>query len=254
MDWLWNLQDPAEWSALAALATFVIALAAAIFAVVQILDARSLRREQTAPYVIAKLDENDASPSFIDFVVVNIGSTPAFDIRLEITPPMVRADEIPSFPFMGARPITNGIKMLAPGQEIRMHFDTAIERDGKDLPSLHTVTVAGKDSRGKELKSAVFELDADWKRNTVHAEVRNLHWIGARIEGIEKSVKNIASSVSQANAQPKVYRDPASALKILRRTSTPPETVVDDKPIVLSSKSKPTRKRAAKPKSDDNDN
>ena len=190
MDWLWNLQDPDEWSALAAMLGLLLTLAAATFAVVQILDARSLRREQAAPYVIVKLDENEALSGFMDFVVVNIGTTPAFDISIDIDPPMVRANEIAEFPFMNSRAIANGIKMLVPGQEIRFHFDTAAERHGAGLPSIYTARVNARNSKSKALPVGIFELDADWKRNSVHVDIRNLHSIGGRIEGIDKTLKD----------------------------------------------------------------
>jgi len=143
--------DSGNWQAAAAIGTLLVAIVAAVIALVQIHQARRLREEQAAPYVIAQLESSEVAASFIDFVVENIGRTSAFDIKLKIDPPMVRATEVPTYAFMDARVIANSVRMLAPNQEIRMHFDTAIERFAKGLPSVYAMTVYAKDSKGRKL-------------------------------------------------------------------------------------------------------
>jgi hypothetical protein len=177
------------------LGTLAVAIAAAIFAFVQIRDARRLREEQAAPYVIARFRGSEASPKIIDFVIINIGTTPAFDVRIAIEPDMERAQPIADYPFMSAKPVKSGIAMLAPQQEIVMFFDMVTERVGKGLPSEFRVTISSKNSKRKQLPDASFDLDIDWGWNTVHAEVHNQHWIGSRIKGIEEAVGQISKAL-----------------------------------------------------------
>lgn len=191
-----------DWQAVGSIGTLVVAIAAAIFAYMQIRDARRLREEQAAPYVIARFRSSEASPKIIDFVIVNIGSTPAFDIRVAISPEMERADPIADYPFMSAKPIKTGIAMLAPQQEIVMFFDTVTDRVGKKLPSDFTVTISSKNSKRQQLPDATYDLDIDWGWNTVHAAVHNQHWIGERVEGIEKATEAIANSLKKMEPPP----------------------------------------------------
>jgi hypothetical protein len=187
--------QPDEWSAIAATGTLVVAVIAAVFAFVQVRQARRVREEQAAPYVIVQFESSEAAPHLRDVVVRNIGTTPAFDITISVSPDLIRADEIPEYPFMKSKPVREGIKMLAPGQKIRMFFDSVADRNGAGLPSEFQVEVQSKNSKGKKLPAGRFTLDIDWGRDSVHTSIRNLHWIGARIENVEKSLKTIAQKL-----------------------------------------------------------
>jgi len=185
---------PADATGWATIGTLLVAVAALVFAIVQLRDARRIRREASAPYVIAQFESSEAAPDIIDFVIKNIGVTPAFDIHVDVAPPMVRAKEIPKLHFMKSKPLTDGIKMLAPNQEVRMFFDTVAERTGKELPSEFTVTITAMDSRRRHLTPGVFNLDVGWGRGATYATVHNMHWIGTQIELIQNSVTQIARS------------------------------------------------------------
>jgi len=162
----------------------------------QLHDARRIRRESNAPYVIAQFESSEAAPDIIDLVIKNIGVTPAFAIHLTVDPPMERAKEIPGLPFMGAKALSDGIKMLAPNQEVRMYFDAVRERQGTSLPNEFTVTVEAKNSRRQALPPGAFTLDVDWGRGTTYASVQNLHQVGKSLERLSKSVAQIATSMS----------------------------------------------------------
>jgi hypothetical protein len=190
-----SVLDPNEWSALAAWVAILVGAVAATLALLQLRDARRIRREQAAPYVIVKLEPSEASPEIIDFVIENIGSTPAFDIALSVTPDMQRAKEIGAYPFMGAKVFREGIKMLAPGQSVRMYFDSVRERLNADLSSEFEVIVTARDSRRHRVLPGHFSLDIDWGRESVYTSVHNLHWISHRVDRIDKSMRNIADTL-----------------------------------------------------------
>jgi len=213
MEWLVSMASrlsPEEWQALAAVVTVFLALIAALVAFVQVRDARRLREEQAAPYVVVTLENADVGMGSLDLVVKNIGSTPAFDVSVSIDPPMERALDAPGYPFMGARPLREPIKLLAPGQEIRLWFDQTSERSGKDLPNLFEATVTGLNSRGKKLREARFPLDADFGDGGLYPKIHDLHWLGFRVEGIEKTLKKVATSLSKMElpSAPKEAVDP----------------------------------------------
>jgi hypothetical protein len=198
---------PGQWSATAAWVAILVGVIAATLALLQLRDARRIRREQAAPYVIVQFEGSEADPGLIDFVVRNIGTTPAFDVQLSVSPEMVRAEEIGGYPFMMSKPLRAGIRMLAPQQEIRMYFDSVRARNGKNLDSEWTVTVSSRDSRGRRQPDGIFALDTDWARNSLQAEVHNLHWISHRIDRMDKNLKVIASSL-RAIVPPLPPREP----------------------------------------------
>jgi len=156
----------AQLQAFASVGTLLVAAATAAFALRQFRLSRSTREEQTNPYVIAYVELRQGTSNVMDFVVKNIGSTPAFDIRLQIQPPMVRADESDGFHFMESKIIADDILMLVPQQEYRVFFDNVIERLGRDLPNTYEVAISAKTSRRKMIETQC-TLDIDWGRGSL---------------------------------------------------------------------------------------
>lgn len=156
-----------QWQATAAVGTFIIAAFTVFFVVRQFYNARDIRREQTDPYVIAFFELNENHSTVIDFVIKNIGIRPAFNITLLIDPPMLRADEFDEHPFMETKAISKGIAMLAPGQEIRLFFETEAERVGKQLPTDFRVSISFLTSEKRPL-TGIFDLDVEWGRGRVY--------------------------------------------------------------------------------------
>lgn len=184
---------PGEWSATAAWVAILLAGIAAIFAFLQIRDARRIRREIAAPYVIAFFERSEAHMTIIDFVVKNVGQTAASDIHMTITPSMERAKVIGKYPFMEAKAIRDGIKMLVPGQELRLYFDDASERQAPELAKEFVVKITAKDSRRRTVRT-VFDLDSDSNQGGIQTEIHGLHWMGHRLKSMEDSLKEIARS------------------------------------------------------------
>lgn len=155
-----------QWQATAAIGTLIVTVATVIFAIIQFLSARDIRREQTNPYVIAYFDLENGASNAIYFVIKNIGARPAFNITLIIDPPMVRADELDSSLFMETKAISKGVAMLVPDQEMRLFFETEAERDGKALPTDFKVMISFETSDKRSLMGQ-FDLDVEWGRGRV---------------------------------------------------------------------------------------
>lgn len=105
-------------SAWAAWATFVIAAIAASFAYNQVKVARQTREEQAQPNVVMYTESTPSHWQFLDVVLKNFGTTPAYNVTVEIMPdlresPAHEGAEITKVPFPEL------ILTLAPGQEIR---------------------------------------------------------------------------------------------------------------------------------------
>jgi hypothetical protein len=195
------------WGAAAAWATFAVAVVAAWIALVQLVRARKLSEEQGTAYVIVRLESSEVGREELELVIRNIGSTPAFNVSIDITPPMVRAQEIAGVEFMNAKALTQPIRMLAPGQEIRLYFDTAGPPARASMVNEFEAKVNGFNYRGKPLREATFVLDADWGLGGMYPRLNNLHYLGFRAKGIDDNLKTIADGMKV----------------LVKRTAPPPE-------------------------------
>lgn len=116
------------WAAWAALALGVVA-----FVVInrQIQRNRQLAAEQVRPYVAMLMEPHVADWHVIELVVRNFGRTAAYDIRFSFpNPPTVAEYENASEGYADVveLQLPRELPMLAPGQEWRMVWDSALDR------------------------------------------------------------------------------------------------------------------------------
>lgn len=185
-------------AALAALATLVVAIVAVRYTRVQLHDARQyakgqldesrrLRREQAAPYVIVYARTRDEiSPTIVEVVVENLGTTGARDVALASSPALVRTDQTAG----GSQPVAlpELIPFLAPHQSWRTFWDSAIARSESDLETRFTVTATYTDSFGTEHHED-FVLDWDQFTPRMYSNERTVHHIGKAVEDLAGTIK-----------------------------------------------------------------
>lgn len=86
LPWVWDW-TAAGWAAVAAWATFLVAVAAAAFAWRQVLEARKTREDQAQPFVVVDFEPSKAGRIFMDLVVRNTGTTLATNVRMTFNLP-----------------------------------------------------------------------------------------------------------------------------------------------------------------------
>jgi hypothetical protein len=177
-DWLHHV-SPEGWSALgtwtiagvAAFATF-FALRQVRFALHQVREARITLEKQAQPNVVAYAALNPEVSQYLDFVVTNYGQTPAYHVTLKFPVLTVTPYEnLVTGEHTTELDIPDEIAVLAPGQEWRTLWDSAIEReqhrnknDGRDvLGSRFEGTVKFQDSGGNNYTNPAI---LDW--NSFH--------------------------------------------------------------------------------------
>lgn len=155
------------WVAVAAIAAVVQALILAVAAVVawkQVSEARTLRKAQTRPYVIAYLRLHTESPSFVEIVVENIGATPAESVHVEVDPPFKSSlDQGVSDRVADWGLVAKGVAQIAPHQQLSTLADVLHSRFGNDeLPRKYDVTITYGDglTHEKFTSSSVLDFDA----------------------------------------------------------------------------------------------
>lgn len=147
---------PADWSAMAAWLTVLIALTAAYFAFRQVGEARRLREAQAQPYVVAFMEPSPFEPQIVNVVVKNFGSTVARNVRLHADPPLQRSSGMGEIEDVW---LFDLLPTLVPGQSWQTIWDFGPERAQTQLPKRHTVVVSAEDYRGRRLDDEKFVLD-----------------------------------------------------------------------------------------------
>ena len=139
------------WAAWAAIALGVVAL---VFANRQINRNRQLAAEQTRPHVAMLMEPHAADWHVIELVVRNFGRTAAYDIRFSFpNPPTVAEYEnaADGYADVVELQLPRELPVLAPGQEWRMVWDSALDRAeiGSGIESRFTGTVIYHDRPDK---------------------------------------------------------------------------------------------------------
>lgn len=119
----------------------------------QLEETRRLQRLAAQPSVVLFARPLELDGIWIELVLRNYGPTGAYDVRVEITPPLQQVDPDtnegedvglpPSWPF------------LAPGQEWRTFWDNSELRSTTNLPDHHDAVIKYRDAEGAELTTPV---------------------------------------------------------------------------------------------------
>jgi hypothetical protein len=134
------------WLAWAAWAAIAIGVVALVFKNRQINRNRQLAAEQARPHVAMLMEPHPADWHVIELVVRNFGQTAAYDIRFSFpNPPTVPEYEnaADGYAEIVELQLPRELPVLAPGQEWRMVWDSALDRAeiGSGIESRFTGTV-----------------------------------------------------------------------------------------------------------------
>ena len=144
---------PVTWLAWAAWAALALTVVVLIYAHRQIRRGRRLAAEQTRPHVAMFMEPHAADWHLIELVVHNFGKTAAHNIRFAFPhPPTVAEyeDAHDGYANVVELQLPSELTTLAPGQEGRMVWDSALDRVelGEAIESRFTGTVTYYDRPG----------------------------------------------------------------------------------------------------------
>ena len=139
MDWIedrWyelTTLDSGGWLAIAAWAALALGVVVLIYAHRQLKKSRRLTGEQVRPQVTMFMEPHASDWHVIELVVRNFGATAAYDVKLDfINHPTVAAYEDNEYdgpPEVAELDLPSELVYLAPGQEWRTVWDSAISRE-----------------------------------------------------------------------------------------------------------------------------
>lgn len=180
-----------EWTAVGTVATALIALGAAIFALLQVRELRRTREEQARPFVVVDIQPGKAWSNLLDLIVENIGTTVAHNVQITFEPPLLQSKD-DGYPIGESVLLTEGVAMLPPGRRIRAFFDVSHERSKSDLPMRYDVTVTLRDARGRKQPDQRYVIDLRYLYGLTEIREYGLHDAAKSIREIEKRVQKWA--------------------------------------------------------------
>ena len=173
-------------TAIAAAVTAVVAVSALILATKQLGEARSLRREQAQPYVVAFMESSEVSPHFVDLVIRNFGKTAAFDVQVKPEPGLRRSDGQGGVEDVH---LFDRLPTLVPGQEWRTFWDYSPERTDLDVPNRHELVVQFHGAEGQRFKPLNYVLDWTAYTNRRWVQQFGMHDAAKALREIQSTVK-----------------------------------------------------------------
>jgi hypothetical protein len=182
----------ADWSAASGLGTLVIAGVATLIGWRQLRQARALREEEAAPFVVVDVVPSGASSIILDLVIENVGKTVARDVRITFEPPIRSATDMAGYELYEWSPLREGIKTLVPGRRLTAMFDHAPDRHASDLPRRYEVVVDCFDSRGRAQPRMAYTLDLEPLYGALRVEEKGLHHLVKEVEKLRKAVTPIS--------------------------------------------------------------
>ena len=179
-----------------AILTFVLAVITGMYAFLtwkMVKETKKMREIQSEPQISVFYKSKDEYINLIDIVIKNIGQGPAYKLTFKTNP---------DFEYSEGKKISelnifkNGLKYLAPNQELVFFLNSLIEISSKKLCSSFDVTVNYEDESGKKYERN-YNIDLSEIFGLRHVGGPPLKKIADQIEKIVDEIKKLYSSYPQ---------------------------------------------------------
>lgn len=197
MNWLPDLSawTPADFSAASSVGTLLVAIVAAAIALRQIVQARQLREEEAAPAIVVDVLPSPVASNLLNLIIVNVGKTPARDVRIVFDPAIDTALDVSSnYKIARWSVLTEGIKTLVPGRRITALFDDSVQRHEAKLPLQYNVTITCRDWRGRVQPAQQYTLDLSPIYGGLHADEMGIHQLVKEVEKLRNAVEPLGKT------------------------------------------------------------
>lgn len=218
MDWLRDRWadlaglGSAGWLAIAAWAGLALGLAALVFTARTLKRNRQLKSDELRPHVAVFIEPHPADWHVIELVVRNFGRSAAHDVALEFTTPLTVGryeDRYPDgLPEIAELPLPSELTQLAPGQEWRTVWDSAISREefGDQIGSRFVGTVRYRG--GKQQFESPVVLDWATLQPVQRLELMTTHDLAKREKQKLELLRSVLTYFHYASKEtrPEVFR------------------------------------------------
>lgn len=165
-----------DWSAIAAWLTLAVAIAAAIFAGWQTLNAAADRRERQRPQVTVDLDPWPHHDGIIRLSIMNLGLTAAKNVRVRFEPPLsgeTPADQEVIWDYL-LRFVTRTWPYVPPGKVYECIF-VNLPSYPEDAQRSWDVIIECEDLEGAQQNAVTTHIDLDDISSRTHPSTYGLH-------------------------------------------------------------------------------
>lgn len=168
----------------------LVLIAGAAFAKSQLDEARTLRRDQTRPYVVIYIRPHQLGRWLCELVIENVGQTAAHDVTLSATPRLASSldKDQPGDRVGDWSVFRDGVPTLAPGQKLVTLFDSFIQRFGSDLPRLYSVTLTYTGADQKTPYVDRHTIDFSVYEGAHYTTEKTIHHVAEAVEDLKKEV------------------------------------------------------------------
>lgn len=197
IEWLPDLAAwrPSDWQAASGFGTLLVAATATLIARRQLIQARELREEEAAPFIVVDIVPDRPGGWLLDLVIENTGKTMARDVRITFEPPIQTAIDMKGYEPQNWSPLRDGIKTLIPSRRLHSLFDSAHERYPTDLPRQYEVNVDCKDARGRPQPTVTITIDLEPTFGAMTSREKGLDHLVQEVEKLRKASEKIAKKV-----------------------------------------------------------
>lgn len=158
-------------------------------------EMRDERDQETAPYVIAYFEFKN---HVIYLYIKNIGKTAARNVTLEFEPKL--QTKLMEDYISNTNLIKNGIKSLAPGQEIKTLFDTAPSYLNSSLPMCYTVKISYSGGLLNNLRESEQILDISVQSGLIPDDQRGIPELVEVMKKLSEHNKNMGRTLDKIRA------------------------------------------------------
>jgi hypothetical protein len=174
----------------------VVALATVIYAVLTwrlVSETRRMREAQTEPNIFVNLQPREEWINFIDMVIQNIGSGPAYNIHMIYD----KDFEFSRGHFLSELVLfKNGINSLSPNQKLSFFLTSMIEDYELKIKSIVKINIVYQNKNGKTYENR-YVLDFSEFIGLTQLGEPPLHKIAKNIEKIENNIGHLCSGFSK---------------------------------------------------------
>ncbi|MCX6565112.1 MAG: hypothetical protein NTW38_01595 [Candidatus Aminicenantes bacterium] len=179
-----------------AILTFVLAAISGIYAFLtwkMVKETKRMREIQSEPQISIFYKSKDEYINLIDLVIKNIGPGPAYKLAFKASPDFEYSE---GMKLSEMNIFKNGLKYLAPNQELVFFLNSLIEISSKKLCSYFDITVNYEDDSGKKYENS-YNIDLSEIFGLRHVGGPPLKKIADQIEKIVEEIKKLYSSYPQ---------------------------------------------------------
>lgn len=166
----------------------IVAVIAAVIALIQVRQARKLREEEAAPYVVVDIASGAVSRQLLYLTIENTGKTVARNVRVNFDPPLQQAMDTAGYPIADWSALRDGVQTLTPGRKVDALFDEAEKLYAADTPRRYAVTIECKNGHGRQLPTVQYVIDLDRLFGALHAEELGVHQLVKTARKIEQTL------------------------------------------------------------------